>query len=159
MSDEHPNEPAATMLFAEASRMLEEQRSALETLRTRGIALLSVGAALAAFFGSRLPAPLSTTRHFAVGIAVGAFAASVLAVAAIVAPHDFKFSHRLEDYLATLEEGTIISTYDLAFTWARGYEKMRAFNEKTIGRLMWAFVGTSALMALQVAAWVIAVAR
>ncbi len=153
------NLPAATMLLDEARRMLNDQYSALESLRGRAVALLSVGSLVAALFGSRLPMHLTDAAHRSVMVALGAFALSVVIVAWVVFPRKLKFSHSLVGQFPKLDKGRKLRTYDLAVTWAKGYETDRAFNEAKIQNLMVCFTVACGLLAVQVVAWGIAVTR
>jgi len=129
MTDEPSNVPAEAMHGAESRGMLLAQMATLKTLRTHAIAVLSVAALIAAFFGSRLPEDLDGSARTASLVAIVTFAISVLVAAVIVRPRHLSEGHALA----------------------------RRVNDDRIDRLTWAFSGICALVAVQVIAWAIAV--
>lgn len=157
MADEPSNMPAAEMLVTESRRLLIAQGATLEALRTRAIAMLSVAALVAGFFGSRLSKHLTAPAYVAIAVAVGTFGGSVILVASIVRPIGIRDTHSLARQYGKLFAGAPLSAYNLATTWAKGYEEDRHANEEKIHAAMGAFAWVCYLVAAQVIAWTIAV--
>ena len=153
MTDEPVNAPAAFMVVEEARRMFVGQQATLDSLRTRAIAMLSVGALVAGLFGSQLPKNQSDYSVGAVVVALVAFGISVALAATIVSPRRFNFDHGLSAPLRDFKDGEPVRSYDLAVSWARGYEKDRSENEDKLRSLMTCFQVVCALIGVQVVAW------
>jgi hypothetical protein len=156
---EPTNLPAARMIVEEARSLLSEQQTALETLRTRAIALLSVGALVATFFGTRLPKELTSIDHALVSCALIAFAIGVALAMVVVRPRNFEFSWSVAPQVKRMAAGESVREYDLALDRAAGLEDQRLDNEKTVEKLSWYLVALCALTAVQVVAWGIVATR
>jgi hypothetical protein len=152
------NLPAVQMLLDEMRGMIADQKTAVETLRVRALALLTVGSLVATFFGSRLPKNLTHTQSVEVTIALVAFGLSVLVAMEIVRPRNFGFAFGQDSTLALIEQGETVEVFDLAFMRVEGLGGDRRRNEKMIRYLSWCLVAVCTLVAVQVVAWALVAA-
>jgi hypothetical protein len=153
---EPSNLAAARQLLDEAREMINEQRAAVETLRTRALALLSVGSLIATFFGTHLPKHLSRLQHVEVVVALAAFGISAVLAMAIVTPRDMLTGFELTTTLDLMKEGEEVREYDLAVMRAEGLEADAGQNESKVTQLSWFLTAVCGLVALQVVAWALA---
>jgi len=154
MPDAPTNAPAIAMLWEEARRLLVRQEAALDTLRTQAVAALSVGALVAGLFGSHLvSAHVSAEAAWATGAALVLFALSAVLAVYVLAPHDWTFAHGLGAQLRRVDDQEMIEAEDLAFGWAKEFEKWRTDNQRQLDRLMCCFLWACALTGAQVVAW------
>gem|GEM_PF-5221287 len=146
------------MLWSEALRMLVRQEAVLITMRNQAVAMLSAGAVAAGLFGSHL-----STGHGrwwvvpTAGIALALFAASAVLAAMVAVPTKWLFSHDLTRQVERLSQGQPLRAYDLAFTWAKGFETARATNQVKLDRLTLYYRWVCGLLIAQVVIWGLAV--
>ena len=155
--DERDLTDATELLWEQAQRQLSRQSTDLDTLRTRAIAMLSVGALAAALFGSRLPhAHLSVATAVAVAFALGFFAIGVVLAAWIVMPSAWRFTYPLRPLVSEVKAGSALAM-DVALSLANHAEESRKENEEKLKSLHKQFSVVCVLVGLQVVAWAIGV--
>jgi hypothetical protein len=149
-----PNAEAAALIWEQAKQQLSQQSAELDTLRNRAVALLSVAALVAGFFGSRLPhGELHGRELFCVWVALVSFSVSVLLAMFVAAPRyrawEFTFKlgplrQRVDDFEAV----PVDVTRNLA-DWAD-----QALSNN-VGKMQSMYV-MCGLVGVQVIAWVTA---
>lgn len=158
MTEQPELKEATALLWDEARRQLEEQRSTLESLRSRSVALLSVASLVAALFGSHL---LRGEHRWwvtvAIVVALAAFGLSALFVVHLLAPRqDWEFSQSLAAYLTDIKNGEDVTPEDVCYNLAKDSQTARRNNESKLKTLHSEFGWASALLGLQVIAWAVA---
>jgi len=72
-------------------------------------------------------------------------------------PTKWLFSHDLTRQVERLSQGQPLRAYDLAFTWAKGFETARATNQVKLDRLTLYYRWVCGLLIAQVVIWGLAV--
>jgi hypothetical protein len=146
------------MLWEEARRQLVRQEAGLDTLRTQAVAVLSVASIVAGLFGAHvMTAHRSSSEHLWIGIALALFAGTVIAALVILWPRKWAFDHSLAKRVQAVESQEVVRAFDLAFSWAKGFEAGRKRNQSTVDCLMVVFSVACFLTGAQVIAWGLAV--
>jgi hypothetical protein len=156
--DESDLTDATELLWDQAQRQLSQQSTDLDTVRTRAIAMLSVGALAAALFGSRLPhAHLAVGTTIAVAFALTFFAVSVVLAAQIVKPmkRAWRFTYPLRPLVGEVRSGSALPM-DVALSLTHYAEESRMANEEKLENLHKQLGLVCLLTGLQVVAWAVA---
>jgi hypothetical protein len=148
---------ASAVLWEQSKAEIAQQDADVDSLRTRAVALLSVGALVGGLFGSRLPhGHLSPMNVAALVVALVLFAASVVLAVAIAWPRNWYFGadreplvSRVADGKATLAQVNLSLAQRAEQNWTENYSTMR--------RMYGLFALLCAAAGLQVVAWAIAV--
>jgi len=149
--------PALELLWEESRRQVEEQQSSLEALRNRCIAALSVSALVAGLFGSRLVGKVHSWRGWLVGLALVAFAVTVIRVIGIQFPkRDLEFYQDLEPYLSEIKNSIEVPPEDVTYNLAKDTQASWGRNEVHLKAAHKSFKGICFLLGIQVLAWGIA---
>ena len=150
---------AAPVLLDEMRRQIDEQQSALSVLRSRAVALLSVGSLVAALFGTRIvPGHHSGLTNGAIAVALIAFGCSVISVILVIAPRrGWQFSQNVTPYLGYVMDGKAVSSDYVSFHVARSTEASRAANTPKLKCLHDWFTLTCVFLGIQVVAWGVAI--
>lgn len=140
----------AGLLWAEAQRQMDEQKTSLESLRTRAVALLSVGSLVAALFGSRLT-NLHHLHEVAFAGALAAFGLSVLAVIRVIMPRrGWELSQKLSPYTSDLRDGKPVTPLDVTVNLTDSSVTSWGRNETKLACIYRWFWIACALIGLQV---------
>jgi hypothetical protein len=148
---------ASAVLWEQSKAEIARQDSDVDSLRTRAVALLSVGTLVGGLFGSRLPhGHLSSLNVGGLVAALVLFAVSVGLAIAIAWPRDWYYGADRGPLESGVANGTVtlaqinLSLVDRAEqNWTQNYGTMRVLY-----RL---FAVLCAVIGLQVVAWAIAV--
>jgi hypothetical protein len=148
---------ASIVLWEQSKAEIAQQDGDIDSLRTRAVALLSVGALVGGLFGSRLPhGHLSPMNVAALAVALALFALSVVLALAIAWPRAWYFGadreplvSRVADGKATLAQINLSLALRAEQNWNENYSTMRSLY-----RL---FAWLCAAVGVQVVAWAIAV--
>ena len=132
-----PFTDSAALLWDEARRQNAAQVAEVDLLRTRAVAVLSVASLVAGLFGGRIVAK-SPHPHYvgaAIGVALVAFALSVLAIVVVLKPQKMKweFAQNLTSYFEDLAAGEPIQPVDVTFNLAKDFEASRIQNKVVLG--------------------------
>ena len=116
---------------------------------------------VAGLFGGRIVAK-SPHPHYvsaAIGVALVAFALSVLAIVVVLKPQKMKweFAQNLTSYFEDLAAGEPIQAVDVTFNLAKDFEASRIQNKVVLESLYWWFNGACLLVGIQVVAWGVSV--
>lgn len=147
-----------SILFSESCRHIDGQIAAVESLRTRSVALLSVAALVAGLFGPHLIAG----RHswwvdLAVWVALFAFGVTVLIALWILTPRQtWEFYQEINPYLDELSDGKEVRASEMLYNLAADSEQSFSVNEGIIRKLNDEFRVACLLVGVQVIAWAIA---
>jgi hypothetical protein len=142
------------VLLEEMRRQIDEQQSALSALRSRALAILSVGALVASLFGPHVVPGHHNGRADAIDIALLAFGLSTLCAGWITLPHrNWAFSENLGKYLGYITDGMAVSPDYVSFQLARYSEVSRKKNAAKLARLHNWFTAACLLLGIQVMAW------
>ena len=135
------------------------QESALDTLRTQTVAMLSVGALVAGLFGAGvIPRHHSHAALAAVAIAIAFFGVSAILAVTVIWPRDWDgFEHDMRPNLDEIDQGDLVDMLALTTSWARMYECARAANQCKMKWLTRAFTAICGLVAAQVICWGLAI--
>jgi hypothetical protein len=158
MTEQPGLKEAAALLWEEARRQIEEQRSTLESVRSRSVALLSVASLVAALFGSHI---LRGEHRWwvtvAIVVALAAFGLSALLTVHLLAPtSDWEFSQNLDSYLVDIKNEKDVTAEDVTYNLAQHSQVSRRNNEAKLKKLHCEFGWACALLGLQVLAWAVA---
>jgi len=97
---------ASAVLWEQSKAEIAQQDADIDSLRTRAVALLSVGALVGGLFGSRLPhGHLSRMNVVALTAALVLFAASVVLAVAVAWPRDWYFGADREPLVSGVSAG------------------------------------------------------
>jgi hypothetical protein len=148
---------ATAVLWEQSKAEVAQQDADMDSLRTRAVALLSVGALVGGLFGSRLPhGHLSPMNAVALVVALVAFAASVFLAVAIAWPRDWYFGADREPLVSGVADGTMtLARVNLSL--AQRAEQNWTINYRTTRHIYRLFAVLCAAVGLQVVAWAIAV--
>jgi hypothetical protein len=156
MADDDQTE-AIALLFAQSSAEITQQNASLDALRTRAVALLSVGTLAGGLFGSHLThGHLSTLNTVGLVAALALFAASVGVAITVAWPRKWIVGTNREPLIAQVAGGTA-SLAEVNYALASRTEQNWAANQKTLRDLYRLFAILCALTGAQVVAWAIAV--
>jgi hypothetical protein len=146
------------VLYDESLRGIRDQQAAVEQLRNRVVALLSVASLAAALFGAH---SLYRGSHpgwlliFA-GIALGAFGVSMLIAVYVLRPReDWQFYQDVRDYATEIQGGKPVSLAYALSNLTIHQEASFEVNEKILGDLHRWYRRACYLLAIQVIAWAI----
>ncbi len=149
---------ALQVLFDESTRGIKDQQAALEQLRNRAVALLSVGALAAALFGTHF---LHRGSHpgwllAATVVALVAFGGSALIAAYVLAPRkDWEFYQDVRDYAEDIKDGEEVPLAEVLSNLTVHQENSWDVNEKILGALHDWYRCACYLLAIQVIAWAV----
>jgi hypothetical protein len=138
---------------------LDRQAASLDSLRSRALAMLSVSALVAGFFGSQLPSGHQSARVIlAVVAALVFFAVTVgLALVVLIPKRDaWHFAHFLGPWFAKIDAKNL-TPIDVTFRLAQHFEGYRIENKTKLERLYRCLSAICILVGLQVVVWVVAV--
>jgi hypothetical protein len=148
---------ATAVLWEQSKAAIDRQNSDFDLLRTRAVALLSVGTLVGGLFGSRLPhGHLSGLAVVSLVIALALFALSVCVAIFIAWPRKWNSG---EDRMA-LVEGVADGTKTLAevnLSLAVSADENWEVNDATTQSLAGLFALLCAVTGLEVVAWALAV--
>jgi hypothetical protein len=152
------NADAAALIWDQAKQQLAQQNADLDLLRTRAVAMLSVGALVAGLFGTRIPNSHIHSRALAFVIAALAlFAVSVVLAVLVAAPRrKWEFTFKLDALLQRVDTGDAVPV-DVTRNFAAWSEVARANNARQMKHLYSIFRLVCWLVGLQVVAWALAV--
>ena len=148
----------AMAIFDEARRLLVRQEADLESLRGRAITLVSTAAVAAALFGDQLPPERSTVADVALAVTLIAFTVTVGLATVIVWPTEWGFSHDPATWIDDLGEGRKVTLVEWTANLSRDFESSRAANQTKIRRRYEWLAVVCVLLAVQVGAWLVAIA-
>jgi hypothetical protein len=151
------NDAVASAIFEESRRLLARQETDLDTLRARALSMVSAATVAAGLFTVRLPPQRSALATAALFVALGAYVATVLAALRITWPTRFAFSHKLDKWVDDLREGRDPNLTEWAYTLSRDFESFRKKNHSKIKPFYNWLSAICVLLAIQVAAWLMAV--
>jgi hypothetical protein len=156
MADDDQTE-AIALLFAQSSAEITQQNSSLDALRTRSVALLSVGTLAGGLFGSHLThGHLSSLNTGGLIAALALFAASTGVAITVAWPRKWIVGTNRQPLVTQVADGTI-SLAEVNYALASRTEQNWAANQKTLANLYRLFAILCALTGAQVIAWAIAV--
>jgi hypothetical protein len=148
---------ASVVLWEQSKAQIAQQDADVDSLRTRAVALLSVGALVGGLFGSRLPhGHLSPMNVAALVAALALFAVSVGLAVAIAWPRDWYFGAEREPLLSRVADGTA-TLAQVNLSLARRAEQNWTSNYGTTMHMYRLFAALCAVVGLQVVAWAFAV--
>ena len=148
---------ASAVLWEQSKAEIAHQDADVDSLRTRAVALLSVGALVGGLFGSRLPhGHLSPMNVAALVAALVLFAVSVVLAVAIAWPRDWYFGADRQPLVSRVADGTA-TLAQVNLSLARRAEQNWTENYGTMRRMYRLFAVLCAAVGLQVVAWAIAV--
>lgn len=139
------------IVFGEAARLLARQEADFDTLRVRSLGVLSAGGLIAGLVGV-------TSQRNVQPSGVVFFALIVLACMVALAvwiqwPSDFDFSHDIGPIVDRLrDEQGKLSSFDIAYNWARTLDDNRKRNRARINPRFRAFTFMCAGLGLEVLA-------
>jgi hypothetical protein len=147
---------ASAVLWEQSKAEVSQQEADMDSLRTRAVALLSVGTLVGGLFGSRLPHGHRPWYNVvALVAALVLFGASVILAVAIAWPRDWRFGADRKPLVSGVADGTVtLAQVNLSLAvraednWNKNYSTMR--------RLYRLFAWLCAVVGLQVVAWAIA---
>ena len=144
-------------MWEQSKAEIAQQDADIDSLRTRAVALLSVGALVGGLFGSRLPhGHLSRMNVAALAAALVLFAASVVLAVAVAWPRDWYFGADREPLVSGVADGTV-TLAQVNLSLASRAEQNRTKNYGTIRHMYRLFAVLCAVVGLQVVAWAVAV--
>ena len=148
---------ASAVLWEQSKAEVTQQDADIDSLRTRAVVLLSVGALVGGLFGSRLPrGHLSPMNIAGLVAALILFAVSVVLAVAIAWPRDWYFGADREPLVSMVADGKVtIAQVNLSL--ARRAEQNWTKNYSTVRRMYRLFAVLCMTVGLQVVAWAIAV--
>jgi hypothetical protein len=147
---------ATGVLWESAKSALDQQSTAVDTLRTRAIAMLSVAALVGGLFGSRLPHTHSAVNVTGLVAALALFATSVALAVVIGWPRTWYFGAYLDTLITGVSDGAVtLAQVNLSLTTRA--EQNWARNQITLENLYGIFGGLCFVVGLQVVAWAFAV--
>ena len=148
---------ASAVLWEQSKAEVAQQDTDTDSLRTRAVALLSVGALVGGLFGSRLPhGHLSPMNVVALIAALGVFAVSVFLAVAIAWPRDWYFGADREPLVSGVADGSV-TLAQVNLSLARRAEENWNTNYSTVRHMYRLFAALCVAVGLQVVAWAIAV--
>lgn len=148
---------ASAALWEQSKAEIAQQDADIDSLRTRAVALLSVGALVGGLFGSRLPhGHLSRMNVAALAAALVLFAASVVLAVAVAWPRDWYFGADREPLVSGVADGTV-TLAQVNLSLASRAEQNWTKNYGTIRSMYRLFAVLCAAVGLQVVAWAVAV--
>lgn len=148
---------ASTVLWEQSKAEVAQQESEVDSLRTRAVALLSVGTLVGGLFGSRLPhGHLSAVNIGGLVAALVLFAVSVTLAIGIAWPRDWYFGADRTALIAAVADGTT-TLAQVNLSLATRAEQNWAENYATVRSLYGLFAVLCAVVGLQVVAWAVAV--
>ena len=147
---------ASGVLWESAKSALEQQNAAVDTLRTRAVAMLSVAALVGGLFGSRLPHTYSAVNVTGLVAALALFACSIVLAVVIGWPRTWSFGAYLYPLITGVSDGAV-TLAQVNLSLATRAEENWAQNEVTLERLYGMFGALCLVVGLQVAAWAFAV--
>lgn len=147
-----------TLLWTEIRRQIDEQRSTLESLRTRSIALLSVASLVAALFGVHvLPGAHRWWVNVAIGVALVAFGLNaLLVVLLLMAKSDWRFSESLASYFEDIKKKRELPEDYVLRNLGKDSQASRVHNEAKLKGLHRLFNFACVFLAIHVIAWAVA---
>jgi hypothetical protein len=156
MTDDDQTE-AMALLFTQSSAEITQQNASLDALRTRAVALLSVGTLAGGLFGSHLThGHLSALNTGGLVAALAVFAASVGVAITIAWPRKWIVGTNRAPLITQVADGTL-STAEINYALTSRTEQNWAANQQTLRTLYRLFAILCALTGAQVIAWAIAV--
>ncbi len=147
---------ATAVLWEQSKAEVSQQDADMDSLRTRAVALLSVGTLVGGLFGSRLPHGHRPCYNV-VGLiaALVLFGASVVLAVSIAWPREWSFGADRKPLVDGVADGTVtLALVNLSL--AVRAEKNWNTNYSTMRRLYRLFAWLCAAVGLQVVAWAIA---
>jgi hypothetical protein len=148
---------ASAVLWEQSKAQIAQQDADVDSLRTRAVALLSVGALVGGLFGSRLPhGHLSPVNVAALVAALALFAVSVGLAVAIAWPRDWYFGAEREPLVSRVADGTA-TLAQVNLSLARRAEENWTSNYGATMHMYRLFAALCAVIGLQVMAWAFAV--
>jgi hypothetical protein len=158
MPDDSELKEATALLWDEARHQIDEQRSTLESLRSRSIALLSVASLVAALFA---PHVFEEAHRWWVDVAIPAalvaFALCALIVVWVLAPkHNWEFSQNLGSYFEDIRNKKNVTPEEVTYNLAKDSQASRGRNETKLKCLHKGFRWACVLLGIQVIAWAFA---
>ncbi len=145
------------LIWDEARRLLARQEADLDTTRTRALSLLSAGGLIGGLFGARLSmGQLSSWSTGWVVIALILFSLSAVITVCIQWPRKWAFSHDLDPWIDDLRQGKAVPLRDATYNLSRDLNQYRKDNRSKLRPLSYGLAALTALLALQVIAWGIA---
>jgi hypothetical protein len=144
-------------VVAETTRLLARQEASLDNIRSRAVAMLSVGALVAGLFGGHVLAARAVGWRAAVEVvALALFGVTAVLVVMTERPQDFDFGHDPTQWIDELREGRGVDATDWAYNVSRDLNKYRKHNAPKIKRLAGMYTAICFLVGLQVLAWGVA---
>jgi hypothetical protein len=157
------SESPQAVLYEASTRSLTRQQAALDNIRARAGTLLAAAAIVTSFLGAEAlkdPGPKSGSFDRSLQlpevVAVGAFIGLAVTVLAILWPRKFKFRISPKYYIGRhIEVAEPWTTDRLLRNLALWQEKHVEGNQPKLDRMLWWFRVGSALLVIEVVAWLI----
>lgn len=150
---------AGEMIWDEVKRSISRQESNLDSLRTRGLTLLSASGVIAALFSPRtLDRRIDALSMAGLVLALGAFAVSVLLTVIVQWPRRYDFAFKLDAWFEGQEHRTDITADQLSYRLSKQLWQAHQSNKANIEQTTNVLIGLCAMLALEVVGWIVSLA-